>query len=87
MKRRFNQIKTTWLAAFVVLAVPTLFGCTIRQQVELGTDASGSVSMQIHLEPVFMQYIKDLSALTGESLEGGIFNVEQIKKEFSERHR
>jgi len=41
--------------------------------------------MQIRLEPVFVQYIEDLSALTGESLEGGIFNVEEIEKEFAER--
>ena len=68
-----------------MLAVAVLLGCTIKQQIELEADASGTVSMQIRLEPVFMTYIEDLSALTGESVEGGIFNVEEIKKEFAER--
>jgi hypothetical protein len=85
MKRRNTSKKTAWLTAFALLAVTTLCSCTIKQQVELEADASGTVSMQIRLEPVFVQYIEDLSALTGESLEGRIFDVEDIKKEFTER--
>jgi len=85
MKRRNTYKKTTWSAAFALLAVTTLLSCTIKQQVELEADASGTLSMQIRLEPVFVQYIEDLSALTGESREGGIFNLEEIKKGFAER--
>jgi hypothetical protein len=85
MKRRNTSIKTVWPAALALLAVSVLLSCTIKQEVELQADASGTVSMQIHLEPVFVQYIEDLSALTGESLEGQIFNVEEIKKGFAER--
>jgi hypothetical protein len=77
--------RTTWLAAGTLLAAAALLSCTIKQQVELAADASGTVSMQIRLEPVFVQYIEDLSALTGESPEGQIFNVEEIKKGFAER--
>jgi hypothetical protein len=85
MARRNTSIKTVWLAAFTVLAVTALLSCTIKQQVDLEADASGTVSMQIRLEPVFVQYIEDLSALTGESFDGGIFNAEEIEKEFAER--
>ena len=85
MKRRHISLKTSWLAAFALLAVATLLGCAIKQQVDIQTDASGTVSMQISLEPVFVQYIEDLSALTGESVEGGIFDVEEIEKGFAER--
>ncbi len=85
MKRRNTPIKTAWLAAFTLLAVTALLGCTIKQQVELEADASGTVSMRIRLEPVFVQYIEDLSALTGESKEGRVFDVEEIKKGFAER--
>ena len=72
---RISSIKTARLAATALLAVALLIGCTIKQQVQLEADESGKVSMQIRLEPVF----------TGESLEGQIFKVEEIKKEFAER--
>lgn len=68
-----------------MIAVVLFAGCAIKQQVHLETDASGTVSMQIRLEPVFVQYIEDLSALTGESLEGQIFKVDEIKQGFAER--
>jgi hypothetical protein len=85
MKRRNLLKRTIGLAACTLLAVATLLGCTIKQQVDIAADASGTVSMQIRLEPVFVQYIEDLSALTGESTEGQIFNVEEIERGFAER--
>lgn len=85
MKLRTPFNRATGLAATVLLVITLLIGCTIKQQVQLEADESGKVSMQISLEPVFVEYINDLSALTGESLEGQIFNVEEIKKEFAER--
>jgi hypothetical protein len=85
MIRRNIHARILWLAAVSLLVVSALLGCTIKQQVQLEANASGTVSMQIRLEPVFVQYIEDLSALTGESTEGQIFNVEEIKKEFAER--
>jgi hypothetical protein len=78
-------MNSTRLAGLALLAVTALLGCTIKQQVDLEADASGTVSMQIRLEPVFAQYIEDLSALTGESMENGIFDVEEIEKGFTER--
>jgi hypothetical protein len=85
MKMRNASMKTAWPAIFTLVAATALLGCTIKQQVELEADASGTVSMQIRLEPVFVDYIKDLSTLTGESQEGRIFDVEEIKKGFAER--
>jgi hypothetical protein len=85
MKRRILAIKAAWLVATMLLSTALLIGCTIKQQVQLEADESGKVSMQIRLEPVFVEYINDLSALTGESPNGQIFKVEEIKKEFAER--
>jgi hypothetical protein len=91
MRRRDNLSKKlgptaiSVLLSLAVLALTTLVGCTIRQQVEIAADASGTVSMQIRLDPLFVQYIEDLSALTGESPPGQIFEVEEIRKEFAER--
>ncbi len=86
MKRRIPSIKVAWLVGTALLATALLIGCTIKQQVQLEVDESGKVSMQIRLEPVFVEYINDLSAFTGESLEGQIFNMEEIKKGFAERN-
>ncbi|UCF98570.1 MAG: hypothetical protein JSV89_03305 [Spirochaetaceae bacterium] len=85
MIRRNIHSRILWPAALSLLVISAFLGCTIKQQVQLEANASGTVSMQIRLEPVFVQYIEDLSALTGESTEGQIFNVEEIKKEFAER--
>jgi hypothetical protein len=85
MKRRTASTKPVRLAALMLLAGVFFLGCTIKQQVQLEADSSGTVSMQVRLEPVFVAYLEDLSTLTGESLEGQIFNVEEIKKEFAER--
>jgi hypothetical protein len=85
MKRRNTSIRTTRPVLLVMLVLSTILGCTIKQQVELKADASGTVAMQIRLEPVFVQYVEDLSALTGESPGGQIFNVEEIKRGFAER--
>jgi hypothetical protein len=70
----------------VAFAATILFSsCTIKQQVHLEANASGTMSIQIRLEPVFVEYMEDLSALTGESLEGQIFKVDEIKQGFAER--
>jgi len=86
MKWRIPSIRIARLVATALLATALLIGCTIKEQVHLEADESGKVSMQIRLEPVFVEYINDLSALTGESLDGQIFKVEEIKKEFAERN-
>ena len=85
MTRSNSSRRTTRLAFATLLTLATLLGCTIKQQVDLAADASGTVSMQVRLEPVFVQYIEDLSALTGESTGGKIFNVEEIERGFAER--
>ena len=69
------------LALAVILAV----GCSIRQDVTVAADGSGTVSMRIKLEQVFMDYLTDLAELTGDSRGGRIFDVEEIKKGFAER--
>lgn len=85
MKLPIPYVKIAQLTATALLAGVLLIGCTIKQQVQIEADESGKVSMQVRLEPVFVEYINDLSSLTGESLNGQIFKVEEIKKEFAER--
>lgn len=85
MKRRNAVSGTAGAAAAALLILALFLGCSIKQNVELEADASGNLDMQIRLEPLFVQYIEDLSALTGDPLEGPVFNVEEIREEFAER--
>jgi hypothetical protein len=68
-----------------ILASALLWSCSIRQDVTVEPTGSGTVSMRIKLEQVFMDYLNDLAELTGEASGGRIFDVEQIKKSFTER--
>ncbi len=43
-------------------------GCSARQEVELKADGSGSTTVRIDLHPIFVQYLRDLTA--GLSSEG-----------------
>ncbi len=70
------------LLAAAALALP-LLTCTISQTISLEPDSSGVVDLTIHLEPVFVDYLKELADVTGESVEGGVFDVEQIRTELA----
>jgi hypothetical protein len=67
------------------LAVLLAVSCSIRQDVTVETTGSGTVSMRIKLEKVFMDYLTDLAQLTGDTRGGRIFDVEEIKKGFAQR--
>ena len=77
--------RTAGAAAAALLILALFLGCTIKQKVQLEADASGNLDMQIRLEPLFVRYIEDLSALTGDPVEGPVFNVEEIREEFAQR--
>jgi hypothetical protein len=85
MKRGNTVFRTAWPAALLLLVLAVFLSCAIKQEVQLEADASGTVTTQIRLEPVFVEYIKDLSALTGESTDGQVFNIEEIREGFAER--
>jgi hypothetical protein len=73
------------LAVALLAAAGALIGCTIKQQVQIEADGSGTVDMSIHLQPLFVDYLGDLAELTGEPMADQVFNVEEIKKGFSKR--
>ena len=78
-KRLLPTLLTLFLLGFAVLS-----SCTVKQQVTIRTDFSGTVTMRIDLAPAFVQYIKDLGEITGENFEDGYFNIEEIKQGFAE---
>jgi hypothetical protein len=85
MRRQNPFMKTVRLIAPALLAFAMLPGCAVKQQLHLEADASGTVSIQIRLAPLFVGYINDLSELTGASRDGRIFNVQEITEGFARR--
>jgi len=85
MKQLKHTRKTTAAVVAVLLAAILMIGCTIKQQVSLEIDQSGTVSTEIRLDPLFVEYLNDLAELTGESMEEQVFKIEEIKKGFAER--
>ncbi len=68
-------------------ALLALAGCSVSQRVTLEPEGSGTAVVRIRLEKILMDYLKDLSEVSGASAKdkGRIFNVEQIRKDFAGR--
>ncbi len=63
-------------------------GCTIEQEALVKTDGSGNVNFNFTVEPYFFDTLKEMSQLAGETnsmSNGQLFDVEQIKKDFSQK--
>src|SRR6056297_3398369 len=66
-KKPFSQLILPVITVTILLI--TLFSaCSARQDVELNADGSGSTTVRIDLHPIFIQYLRDLTA--GLSSEG-----------------
>ncbi len=85
MKPLPGSEKSRILAVAVLVAAGLLIGCTIKQQVQIEADGSGTVAMSIHLQPLFVDYLNDLAELTGQPMAEQVFDVEEIEKGFEER--
>jgi hypothetical protein len=69
-----------------VTALVAATSCTLNQRIYLEPSGAGNVSLHIKLDKIFMDYITDLSQLTGkDTAQGQVFNVEDIKKQFAQR--
>jgi hypothetical protein len=75
------------LAAACLLAAPLATGCSVNQQVSLGPGGSGTAAVHIRLEKIFMDYIRDLAEVGGQTAKDKDrpFNVEEIRKSFASR--
>jgi len=72
------------LAALAALAAP---GCSVSQRVTLEPEGSGTAVVRIRLEKVLLDYLLDLSEVSGTAPQekGRIFDVEDIRKGFASR--
>jgi hypothetical protein len=75
-------------AVFAALsALLPLAGCSVSQKVTLEPEGSGSAVVRIRLEKILMDYLIDLSEVSGSAAKdkGRIFDVEEIRKGFASR--
>ena len=74
------------LALLAALAA-LLAGCSVSQRVALEADGSGTAVVRIRLEKVLLDYLLDLSEVSGAvpKVKGRIFDVEDIRKGFASR--
>lgn len=79
----FQRMKPPLAAA--AAAVLLLSSCSIRQDLRLEASGAGSVTMRISLQKLFVDYVADLSELSGQQATGQVFDLEAIKKGFAER--
>jgi len=66
-RKPFSQLMLP-VILLAILLIALFTGCSARQDVELNADGSGSTTVRIDLHPIFVQYLRDLTA--GLSSEG-----------------
>ena len=71
-RKPFFQLMLPVIVVFILLIL-LLSSCSARQDVELNTDGSGSTTVRIDLHPIFVQYLRDLTAglSSGSDASGG----------------
>jgi hypothetical protein len=81
--RRMHRI--LWSA--LLTALFALAGCAVNQRVTLDPEGSGTAVVRIRLEKILMDYLKDLSEVSGAAAQdkGRVFNLEDIRKGFASR--
>jgi hypothetical protein len=83
MRPRIRVLALVVLAAFALAAL----GCSVSQRVTLEPDGSGTAAVRIRLEKILLDYMQDLSEVSGTApkQKGRIFDVEDIRKGFASR--
>jgi hypothetical protein len=70
------------LAAWAALGAT---GCSVSQRVTLEPEGSGTAEVRIRLQKVLLDYLLDLSEVSGSKQKERIFDVEDIRKGFASR--
>lgn len=84
--RGARRLAPAVLVLLAVLGVTALGGCTVRQDIAVSVDGSGTADVDISLDEIFIRYLRDLSgSVGGAEDELRIFDVPEIERRFAER--
>lgn len=74
-------------AALGALTIAVLLaGCTVREELVLAADGSGTAELTVDLHPIMVSYLNDLVvAMTGVEGDYPIFDLDQLRASFASR--
>jgi len=80
-----RNVRTTIALSGLILLI-ALTSCTVREELSVRADGSGSAHLSINLSPILVSYYTDLvTAMTGVPGEYPVFDIEQLAATFEER--
>jgi hypothetical protein len=87
MPAPIRQPSPAALAVLLLAAMAALgaTGCSVSQRVTLEPEGSGTAEVRIRLQKVLLDYLLDLSEVSGSKQKERIFDVEDIRKGFASR--
>ncbi|MDC7226590.1 MAG: hypothetical protein PQJ61_07475 [Spirochaetales bacterium] len=68
------------LMGLILIAAVTFSSCAVKNEINLSLKGSGTASTDVVLDESLLFYLESLAELTGETSDGPLFNVEDIKK-------
>lgn len=81
-----RTIRHLFAASFVAVLLIILGSCTVREELVVGADGSGTASLSIDLNPVLLSYYSDLlTAMTGVPSDYAVFDLEQLAAAFEQQ--
>ena len=84
MEKKIMMTGRKILGLFVILIAVLFASCSVKQEVELSSDGSGTAAMSADIDPMLVTYLQSLAELTGEGGDGNLFDVDEISKGIKE---
>lgn len=84
MKMTQNKFRFI-ITGILLVSVVLISSCSVKNEINLGTDGSGTASMTAEIDEMLVVYLQSLAELTEEdSTDGTLFNIDDIKKGIEE---
>ncbi|MBI9106554.1 MAG: hypothetical protein JEZ04_07380 [Spirochaetales bacterium] len=81
MKNNTNKFGKLFIGVLLISSLVVLSSCSVKNEITLGADGSGSASMTAKIDEMLVTYLSSLAELTGDApADGVLFNVDDIRK-------
>ena len=80
MKMKHNTIRLIF-AGILLTAVILISSCSVKNEISLSTDGSGTATTDTVLDEALVFYLQSLAELTAETAGGPLFDTDQIRME------